>query len=193
MADNLVKGLGAGNMELREDFVLTDTDQTTVLFKVSQGGTVQAARSGTGTPATAFRIGKGAVSPFEGYRFRVLDETIDLTSLAALFKDLTSSIPSGAVILSVQVNLEALVEAGGTSVKIGVGPSGDPDKYGLTSAFTKNLKINTIPTHVVLGSSEQLRVNAVTTAGAAGDTNISAGSVRVRVLYVENKQLDDAA
>lgn len=41
MANNLVKGLGAGSMEWAGDFVLTDTDQSTALFTVSRtAGTV---------------------------------------------------------------------------------------------------------------------------------------------------------
>jgi len=36
MANNLIKGSGSGTREWREDFVLTDTDQTTALFKVAQ-------------------------------------------------------------------------------------------------------------------------------------------------------------
>ena len=36
MANNLVKGLGAGSMELASDFVLTSTDQTTALFTVAK-------------------------------------------------------------------------------------------------------------------------------------------------------------
>lgn len=42
MANNLVKGSGCGTREWREDFVLTDTDQSTALFSVAKatGNTV---------------------------------------------------------------------------------------------------------------------------------------------------------
>jgi hypothetical protein len=68
------------------------------------------------------------------------------------------------------------------------------DKYGKTSAFTKNLKIDTIPTHAVLGGAEDVQIGIVTSDGSAlGDANASAGAVRVRIVYALPNSLDDAA
>ena len=119
------------------------------------------------------------------------DET--LSALAAVSTDLTEDVPAGAVILSVQGNIETLCVAGGTSVKVGIGPTADPDKYGKTTAFTKNLKIDTIPDWAVLGSAEDIQINAVATAGGIGDTAFSAGAVRVRIVYLATNSLDNAA
>ncbi len=127
----------------------------------------------------------------EGYTIVVLDET--LSGLSAISTDISQDIPDGAVYLCVQGNIETLVVAGGTSVKVGIGPVGDPDKYGITSAFTKNLKIDTIPAHAVLSGAEDLQVNMCATGGGIGDTVARAGAVRVRIVYAVPNSLEDAA
>ena len=60
MANNLVKGSGCGTREWREDFVLTDTDQTTTLFKVAHSTGNVTAR--TLTLATTGTIASSAVN-----------------------------------------------------------------------------------------------------------------------------------
>lgn len=140
--------------------------------------------AGAAAPASALIFGDTTA---EGLRVRVIEEVVNLSGAGAAYKNLTSAIPSGAVILGVQANIDALVVAGGTTVKVAIGiAAGDVDKYGLATGLTQNLKINTIPAHAVLGSSEQLAVCGVVTDGSAlGDTNLSSGSVRVRIVYID--------
>jgi len=68
----------------------------------------------------------------------------------AVFTDTTLAVPAGAVILSVQVSVEAAITGDGSGddlfALIGIGVSGgDEDAYGNSSAITQNAKINTIP------------------------------------------------
>lgn len=132
----------------------------------------------------------------EGLEVRVLEQTVTLTN--AVQTDLTNVIPAGAVILSVQGNLETLV-AGDESgddlgAKVGIGVTADPDKYGISSALTKNLKIDKIPDWAVLGSNEQITVKLAKTDGsAATEKFVAGGLVRVRVVYLMTNSLDDAA
>lgn len=147
---------------------------------------------GNAAGQTVFNLG---LTKAEGFHLKVIDETISLASLGAKFVALTTAIPSGAVIVSAQLNVEALVVAGGTTVKVALGINdGDVDKYGITTNLTKNQKINTIPDWAVLSAEEQIDVCAVVTNGSAlGDTNVSAGSVRVRIVYLQLASLTNAA
>lgn len=154
----------------------------------SSTGGVRQVTGGADAALVTDRYGDSAT---EGYEIRVIDET--LSALAAVSTDLTEDVPSGAVILSVQANIETACVAGGTSVKVGVGTTGDPDKYGKTTDLTQNQKIDTLPAHAVLSSAEDIQVNATATAGGIGDTAFSAGAVRVRIVYAMTNSLDDAA
>lgn len=147
---------------------------------------------GSDTGAVALSFGLTAT---EGAEVKVIEETVDLTAAGAKFVAMTTAIPAGAVILSAQANIEVLAVAGGTTAKIALGlNAGDVDKYGKTSALTKNLKVDTVPDWAVLAAEEQIDVCGVIADGSAlGDTNLSAGSVRVRVVYLELNSLDDAA
>lgn len=130
----------------------------------------------------------------KGLQIKVIDETVDLTAAGAKYKAMTTPVPAGAVILSVQANIEALVVAGGTTVKVGLGPNaGTVAKYGKSASLVKNQKINIIPDWAVLAGDEAIDVCGVVTDGTTlGDTNISAGSVRVRVVYLQTVSLVDA-
>lgn len=137
-------------------------------------------------------LGFGA-SEAEGLRYHVIDETVSFVDNVALFKALTTPIPAGAVILSVQANVQAALTGGGTTTKVGLGPNAsDPDKYGKTSVLTKDAKINTIPTHAVLGAPEAIDICAVADAGAAGNTALTVGSVRVVIVYATADSLANA-
>jgi len=129
----------------------------------------------------------------EGLQYVTLEETVDLAAAGAKFVALTSEIPAGAVIESVSANIEELAVAGGTSAKVGIGASAvDPDKYGLTASLLKNIKVGTILVDAVLGAALQLDVCACTAAGALGDSNFTAGKVRVRIVYKQIVALADA-
>lgn len=129
-----------------------------------------------------------------GGLMRSIDETVDLTDAGAKYVSMTNAVPTGAVIVSVQANIETLAVAGGTTVKIGIGANaGDVDAYGKTTALTKNLKINTIPDWAVLAADTTLDVCGIVTDGSAlGNTNLSAGSVRVVIRYLIPTSLPNA-
>lgn len=167
----------------------TSVDTTPLL-----SGSDVLATAGAAVAADALKFG---VSRTEGLVVKVIDETLDLTALGAKFKALTSAIPAGSVILGVQGNTEAAVTAGGTTVTLSLGLNGsDPDKYGTVSggdSLAQNGKIDFLPDWVVLSGAEQIDLCGTVTGGATlGDTNISAGSVRVRVYYLTTDSLNDA-
>lgn len=184
--------LGKLSIYVKSDKEVYGKDDAGVEHLLSAEGDLKADGStpltaGSAAGAVAQRFGSDAT---EGYEIKVVDET--LSGLAAISTDLTADIPDGAYILSVQANIETLVVAGGTSVKVGIGPTGDPDKYGITSAFTKNLKIDIIPVHAVLSGAEDVQVNMCATGGGIGDTAASAGAVRARIVYALPNSLADA-
>ncbi len=89
------------------------------------------------------------------------------------------------------MTIKTTVVAGGTSVKVGIGPVGDPDKYGKTADLAANSKIDSIPAHAVLTSAEDVQVHMVATAGSIGDTAASAGAIRLRLVFATLNSLDD--
>jgi hypothetical protein len=127
----------------------------------------------------------------------VIDEVVTTTN--AVETNLSVTVPAGAVILTVQANLNTAVagDASGDDlgVKIGIGITATPNKYGLTTGLTKNLKINTIPAHAVLANAEQICVKLAKTDGTACTEKMVAGAkVRVRVTYLRiSRVLPDAA
>lgn len=153
----------------------------------------QTFKAGAAAAAVALRFGKTVT---EGLEIKVIDETVTLTN--AVEDDLTETVPAGAVILSSQGNLETAVVGDGTGddglVKVGIGVTADPNKYGLSGALTKNSKIDSIPDWAVLGSEETVTVKAADAAGAAVTEKFTAGgSVRVRIVYAVCNSLDNAA
>lgn len=146
--------------------------------------------AGASTAAVAQRFGATAT---EGLEIKVIDETVSGFTGAKTF-DLTQDVPTGAVILSVQSNIETTVVAGGTSVKVGIGiGGGDVDKYGKTGTFAQNQKTDSILDWDVLSGAEDIQIGILVTDGTSlGDTNASAGAVRVRIVYALPNSLDDA-
>jgi len=140
----------------------------------------------------AVLVGRRGESVTEGWTRYRIDEDVVMDASAS--NNLTTETPIYARILLVQGNLETIITAT-TAVKVGIGrvPStADPNKYGLTSALTKNLKIDTIPDFAVLSAAEQMAVFACDTNGAAAGT-LDTGTVRVVVEYEVLDSLDDAA
>lgn len=109
----------------------------------------------------------------------------ELASLAAVSTDIGRNITG--LITNVILEIMTLVVAGGTSVKVGVGPAADPDKYGITGDLLKNTKITKqiIPTAVVASAAEDIKINMCATAGGIGDTAATAGKVRCTIYYEE--------
>lgn len=165
---------------------------STGVVTMDMGAIVPLYTAGTATAAAVERYGQTAT---EGTEITALDEDVTLTNAAAT--NLTNTVPSGAVILSVQANLETTVvgDASGDNgmIKVGIGTSGDPDKYGLSADLVKNTKVNTIPDWAVLSGAEQIAVNSVDTGGTAATEKFVGGEiVRVRVVYLTLNSLDNA-
>lgn len=184
------------------DTVLTITDEgietpkATIDTVVIEDGSVKlpagSVQHNNGTAAGAIAVGFGRTNA-EGAQIAILEETISFVDNVALYKAMTTPVPAGAVILSVQANIEGALTGGGTTAKVGLGPNAtDPDKYGKTTVLTKNAKISTVPDWAVLAAPEAIDVCACTAAGAAGDTALTVGSVRVRVVYLALANLADA-
>lgn len=118
----------------------------------------------------------------------VVDEVVTFTN--ATEANLSRTIPAGSVILSVQANLDTTVvgDASGDDlgVKVGIGITATPNKYGLTTNLTQNQKINTIPDWAVLGSAEQICAKLAKTDGTACTEKVVAGAkVRIRVTWLQ--------
>jgi len=149
--------------------------------------------AGSAAGAVALRFGGTAT---EGYEITVINEVVDMLTTPAASWPLTSTIPTGAVILAVQANLQDEITAD-TAVKVGIGITATPSKYGKTSGLTKNLKVDTIPTHTVLASTETIAIFAVDTngdaAGTIGGGAVGTDEVRVRIVYATLNSLDNAA
>jgi hypothetical protein len=152
--------------------------------------------AGAATPAVALRFGDTAT---EGLEVKVYDETIQLTN--AVKTDSTLAVPAGAVVLSAQANLQAIITGDGTGdnllAAVGLGISGgDEDKYGNTTDLTANQKIDTIPDWAVNGG-ETISIFGLQADGNTAATEKFTGgagqNVRVRVVYLQTNSLDDAA
>ena len=152
----------------------------------------QTLTAGAVTAEAALQFG---VQDDEGTQVMVVDEIVTLTN--AVETNLAHTVPAGAVILSVQGNLETLVvgDASGDNLcaKVGIGVTADPDKYGISAALTANLKINTLPDWAVLGSAETVTVKAAKTDGSAcTEKFVAGGKVRVRIVYLKLTSLANA-
>jgi hypothetical protein len=154
--------------------------------------------AGAATPAVGLRFGATVT---EGLEIKVYDETINLTNAASTTT--TLAVPSGAVILSAQANLQQEVVGDGTGdnllAKVGLGVAANEDKYGVTSALTKNLKVDTIPDWAVSGGETLIiyglkadGTTPCTEAFVADDPMGTRAQVRVRVVYAVTNSLDDA-
>jgi hypothetical protein len=153
-------------------------------------GSLQTPRSGVTGGITR---GYGSTAN-EGMQEATIEETISFAGNAALYKELTYTFPVSTVFMSVQACIVSALTGGGTTVKVGIGPSSDPDAYGLSSALTKNIKIDTIPDAAAgQATTLVLRLNSCASNGAAGDTALTVGSVRVRICYRALVSLTDAA
>lgn len=175
-------------------FVMTDTAQTVAGVKTLTGANVHSdanlfSNDGGATGAIAMRFG---ATQTEGLEVRVYEATLNPNAIetAAL------NTPAGAVILSVQANVEGALTAGSTTVTWSIGINGTVDKYGTVTGgdgLTQNGKLDTIADWAVLGGAEQMVLaGAITGGGTAGDTALSVGSVRIRVVYLMTNSLDDA-
>ena len=186
---NVCDGVTAGAVTASKAVVV---DASSDIDTIGVTGAVQL-KAGAAAAAVTQRFGASAT---EGLEVKVIDEVVILTN--AVETDLTETVPSGAVILSVQANNDTLVvgDASGDNglVKVGIGITGDPDKYGKSADLTQNAKIDTVPDWAVLGGAETVTVKGCDAAGTAvSELFVAGGEVRVRIVYAVCNSLDDTA
>ena len=186
---NRASGVTQGTVTAQKNVVVDASKDIADFRNIGYTGAITA-KGGAAAAAVVLRFGDTVT---EGLEVRVIDEVVSFAD-AALSKDLTEDIPSGAVVLSAQANVQTAITGGGTSVKVGIGTSGTKNKYGLLTSLAKNTsKSDVIPDWAVLSGAEDVRVYSVASDGTtAGDTNLSVGSVRVRIAYLAPNSLDDA-
>ena len=183
---------------------VTMGEQTFQGKKIFTGNSVELA----GSNATAIVLRSGATANactsllfgstgLGGPRVRQLDETVTF-SAGALSKAMTTQVPAGAIILSVQGYVVTTLVAGGNTVTWSLGPaSGTLNAYGTAGypsasdslvAASKSWWLNSGMTRI--SSANAVTVYAAQTSGTpAGTANITAGAVRVLVTYIDCKDL----
>jgi hypothetical protein len=105
------------------------------------------------------------------------------------------TVPAQSVVMSCQANVATALTGGGTTVTFAVGVTADPDKYGAPAVdgLTQNTKLNFIPAYAFLTAPEAVVLTGAAAGGTAdGDTALSVGTVRVRVVYWTLNSLDNA-
>lgn len=118
----------------------------------------------------------------EGRKLNVIDVTLDLTSLGAQ-SIAVGTIPAGALVVGASMEILATVVSGGSTAKVGVGPSGTKNKYGVSGDLLVGTATNNAYAKEI-ATQESVSLYAVQSDGTtAGGTNISAGSVRVVIHY----------
>lgn len=148
------------------------------------GGVTMAGGSEAGTVALRF----GATAT-EGLETVVVDKVVTLGAVAGVA---VFTVPAGAVLKSVQGNIQVEAVAGGTTAKVGLGVDADPNAYGESAALTANAKIDTLLAPTKLAAAVDIEVYPCASSGAIGDTAFSAGTVRVRIVYDQLNSLDNA-
>lgn len=122
------------------------------------------------------------------------------------------TIPANSVVDAVQANVEAALTGGGTTVTFGIGITGDVDCFGTAfsggsqaNLLTKNAKINHIgiPASPPVAGSDIGKflpsavsvklIGAATGGTSAGNTALTVGSVKVRIIYRTLMSIADAA
>jgi hypothetical protein len=168
------------------------TSQTTgrKVWRVTEAGVegpeVQVIHSAVS--ALAVVVKSFGTSPDEGLVEKKFDETLSLVGIGAAFLNLTDVLPAGVVPMSIQCVVAEPITSNGTRVKVGIGPSSDPDKYCLTADDDLGTAANSDPwptVGVALGAQEQLRINGCTAAGAQAAENFTDGAVRVSGAYLQ--------
>ncbi len=183
-ADQFIIQQSTGNPTAGAVLSLVSADTDSPALKIA--GATQI----VGGAAAAAIVQRFGASVTEGMEIRVIDEVV---ATGAINNDLTEDIPDGAVIISVQANVETAMTGGGTTDSYAIGTSGNPDLYSpVVGLLTQNIKLDTVIDWTVLSGAEDVQVNGVTAAGAAGDTALTVGTVRVRIVYLALNSLDDA-
>ena len=146
-------------------------------------------------PATALLFGTPGLG---GPRVRQLDETL-VTCGASV--PMTTQIPAGAIILSVQGYVVRTLVAGGTSVTWSLGLTGStvnaygtagyPSAADLLAAKSKSNWLNAAMP--IVATANAVSVYACATGGAsAGNTAFADGQIRIVVTYIDCASLQSA-
>lgn len=169
-------------------------------LNLSDGAMVLKRGAGTGTGDLIEITGPDAT---HGWATYVYEATVAPAAIeTALF-----TVPAESEVLSCQGNVETALTGGGTTVTWGFGITGDVDAYGTAGAPTdtlaKNGKLNYAGTNppgagAVLGVFSKATValkliGAATGGTAAGNTALTAGTVKCRVVYRTLLPIVDAA
>jgi hypothetical protein len=151
---------------------------------LTMGGTFQSV-AGAAAAETVFRFGKTAT---EGLELKCIDEILNTNGPVASLS-LTNDVPANKLLYAVQANLVTAITGSGGAVKVGIGISSDPDKYGLSADLSKNAKVDRMP-NAALSGTTSIGIYACDTSGNAAGT--IDGQVRIRLYYWGNNSLDDA-
>lgn len=133
----------------------------------------------------------------EGLVYKVYEEEVDLTGAAALFVNVFSQWAQDALVKNVQCYITQAITSAGDRVKVGIGPSSDPDKYGLTPDDDQESVANSgiwPDGSTVLAGATQIRVNGCKTDGslATAGNEFTDGAVRVRAIVLQVLDLHEA-
>jgi hypothetical protein len=166
------------------------TQLQTLALVANEDGVVSQTLAGT---AAATLIGISGAATDGGVSEYFIDEIVSLTN--AVETDLTSTLPAGAIVEYTQMILNTTVvgdESGDDGlVKVGLGTTADPDKYGKTADLVKDSLVKNTYTPVMLAAEETVTVKAADTNGAAvTEKFVAGGLVRVQIRY---KVLNDMA
>jgi hypothetical protein len=119
---------------------------------------------------------------------------VDVTVAPAAVETAVFTVPAGSVIVSSQATVKTALTGGGTTVTFSLGIAADPDKYGTATAnlLTANAKLNFIPAYAFLASTEAIVLTGAAAGGATdGDTALTVGTVRCRIVYWTLNSLDN--
>lgn len=181
--------------------VAATTVSVSSTMTLSDGSLVQ--RAGAGTSGDKIEVvGPDAT---HGMAVYVYEQTVS----PAAIETALITLPANSVVDSVQANVEAALTGGGTTATFGIGITGDVDCYGTAFSggvqadlLTKNAKLNAIGTKTAAGAGVGVYnaatvavklIGAATGGTAAGDTALTAGSVKVRIVYRALLSIADAA
>lgn len=170
---------------------------------LSDGSLIQRKGAGTGTGDVIEVLGPDST---HGMKTCVYEATVSPAAVeTALF-----TVPAMSVIDSVQANVESALTGGGTTVTFSIGVTGDVDAYGTATTagvqadlLAKNSKCDAFGGRgsgagaslgVFTAGTVALKLIGAATGGAsAGNTALTVGSVKVRVVYRTLMSIVDAA
>ena len=160
---------------------------------LADGSTLLRPGAGTGTGDVLEVIGPDVT---HGMKISVYEATLSPAAVeTALF-----TVPAMSVIDSVQANVQTALTGGGTTATFSIGITGDVDLYGTAGTagaqadlLAQNSKLDCFGTRasnhgagigLFVAATQALKLIGAATGGAtAGDTALTVGTVKVRVVY----------